>query len=103
MADITSKYAGKRITVLKGLCKQKKIEFDPDCDADDLASLLDAYDEQAEAEAQAEARRDQARKEQIEAEAQARKEQIEAEAQARKDQLEAEARKVEIENRAKIE
>src|SRR5277367_148841 len=89
MADITSKYAGKRITVLKGLCKQKKIEFDPECDADDLASLLDAYDKQAEAEAQAEA--------------QARKEQIEAEAQACKDQLEAEARKVEVENRAKIE
>src|SRR5277367_2244113 len=102
----TSLYAGKRLEFLKSACKQKKISYESDCNAEELVSLLDMHDEaKAEAKLQLEL---EAKK--IEAEAKTKLELVEAEsrkaeaeAKSKVEILEAEARKNEIENRAKLE
>src|SRR5277367_3249291 len=102
----TSLYAGKRLEFLKSACKQKKISYESDCNAEELVSLLEMHDEaKAEAKLQLEAET-KAKLELVEAEAkkvevEARK--AEAEAKSKVEILEAEARKNEIENRAKLE
>src|SRR5277367_5457576 len=95
----TSVYAGKRLEFLKSACKQKKISYESDCNAEELVSLLDMHDEaKAEAKLQLEAET-KAKLELVEAEAR----KAEAEAKSKVEILEAEARKNEIENRAKLE
>ena len=95
----TSVYAGKRLEFLKSACKQKKIPYESDCNAEELVSLLEMHDEaKAEAKLQLEL---EAKK--IEAETKAKLELVEAEAKTKLELVEAESRKTEAEAKSKVE